>query len=564
MRFLVAALLFVISVCLLLVGLGQRTIWAPPANIAQDIQIDSAKPLLMIPNEVLRAHKGNPTIYVHGSDQSFIATGREADIQAWIGNSAFNTIKLENKALAVSPTEGAANLDSPVGSDMWRSETKSKGSAELLAKVTDEGAVLVASDGIKPTGKTLSIVWPIPYDLTWSNILMISGGVILIAAIVLNQIAYHRMRRSRGPRRRTPPPPKPPRYRAKKAKNSAPARGRRSARRAFIAIPIAVSLLGATTACSQSTAQVTASPSPSASANDVPPPALLQSQVNRIVADVARITADADLTSDKKVLAPRYAGPALDQRTAHYIVRSRSQKIAALPPIVGSPITFSLPAATDAWPRTLMVVTDDSKDSQPPQMLVFEQDTPRSKYMLWYNIALMPGAKIPEVPGPEQGAIPVANNSLFLKVSPTSLASAYGDVINKGPASLSYGLFDLKNDEFYQQVAADQATKIANKAGKITFGHALGNKNTIALATRAAGALVAVYMNDTYTIKPKNRTSAIAVSGAEKVMLGSDGSTRGIRSVYGDMLLFYVPALSDTAGIRLLGVTQGLVSVRSL
>ena len=48
------------------------------------------------------------------------------------------------------------------------------------------------------------------------------------------------------------------------------------------------------------------------------------------------------------------------------------------------------------------------------------------------------------------------------------------------------------------------------------------------------------------------------------VLLGADGSTRGVRSIYGDMMLFYVPALSDTAGIRLLGVTQGLVSVRSL
>jgi hypothetical protein len=30
------------------------------------------------------------------------------------------------------------------------------------------------------------------------------------------------------------------------------------------------------------------------------------------------------------------------------------------------------------------------------------------------------------------------------------------------------------------------------------------------------------------------------------------------------MLLFFVPALSETAKIRLIGVTQGLVSVRGL
>ena len=102
------------------------------------------------------------------------------------------------------------------------------------------------------------------------------------------------------------------------------------------------------------------------------------------------------------------------------------------------------------------------------------------------------------------------------------------------------------------------------KTGTITFKHTLGSKNVISLSTSKAGALVAVYVRDTYVIKPKKRGSAVAVSGQEKVLLGADGSTRGVRSVYGDMMLFYVPALSDTAGIRLLGVTQGLVSVRSL
>lgn len=86
----------------------------------------------------------------------------------------------------------------------------------------------------------------------------------------------------------------------------------------------------------------------------------------------------------------------------------------------------------------------------------------------------------------------------------------------------------------------------------------------LSLATTDGGALVAVYMTDTYTIKPKKRASAVAVSGQEKILLGADGSTRGIKSVYGDMLLFYVPALSDSSKVRLLGVSQGLISVRSL
>lgn len=566
MRFLIAAALFILSVFMLLFGLAERTIWAPPANFSESIEIQSSKPLALIPAEILALHPGNPIIQASGSKPVFIASGREADIKAWIGISEYETVFLDSgkKTLSSRPTVGAKNLDNPVGSDLWRAEQKATAYAALQISRAEQGAALIASDGVKPIPNKLTIIWPIPHDLTRSNIFLIAGVVLLIGAFVMNYLAYRHLRKSRGPRRRTPAPPKPPRYKVKRNKANAPVRGRRSARRAFIAIPIAVSLLGLATGCANET-KPSASPSPSISAIDVPPVALNRDQVDKILRDVEKVAADADLVSDKKVLLSRFTGPALAQRTANYILRTRSASVAKLPKIVASPISFSLPAATDAWPRTLMVVTDEKGDEALPQMLVFEQESPRSKYMLWYNIRLMPGAKIPEVPSSENGAIPVDIKSLFLKLAPEDIAAAYGDVLNRGASSLSQGLFDLSKDEFYKQVSESQKSQVANlKTGTITFKHTLGSKNVISLSTSKAGALVAVYMTDTYVIKPKKRGSAVAVSGQEKVLLGADGSTRGVRSVYGDMMLFYVPALSDTAGIRLLGVTQGLVSVRSL
>jgi hypothetical protein len=566
MRFLIAAALFIISVFMLLFGLAERTIWAPPANFSESLEIKSSKPLALIPAETLAKHPGSPIIRVSGAKPVFVASGREADIKAWIGIAEFETLAFDakTKKLTLRPTVGAKNIDNPSGSDLWRAQSKGSAFAELQVSRAEEGAALVASDGVKPIPTSLTIVWPIPHDLTRSNIFLIAGSAILIGAFVMNYLAYRHMRKSRGPRRKTPAPPKPPRYKVKRNKANAPVRGRRSARRAFIAIPLSLTLLTLSTGCTNNV-QASPSPTPSISAIDVPPVALTAAQVDRILLDVEKIAADADLVSDKKVLLSRFTGPALSQRAANYILRSRSASVAKLPKIVSSPISFSLPAATDAWPRTLMVVTDETGDEALPQMLVFEQESPRSKYMLWYNIRLMPGAKIPEVPSSENGAIPVDIKSLFLKLAPEDIAAAYGDVLNKGASSLSQGLFDLSNDEFYKQVSESQKSQVANlKTGTITFKHTLGSKNVISLSTSKAGALVAVYMTDTYVIKPKKRGSAVAVSGQEKVLLGADGSTRGVRSIYGDMMLFYVPALSDTAGIRLLGVTQGLVSVRSL
>jgi hypothetical protein len=380
----------------------------------------------------------------------------------------------------------------------------------------------------------------------------------------MNYIAYRHMRKSRGPRRRTPTAPKPPQYKVKRNKANAPVRGRRAAGRAFIAIPTAIIILATSSGCSSPQKPI-ATPEPSISAIEVPPVALNAVQVNKILLDLEQVAKDADLVSDKKILTTRFTGPALEQRTANYVLRTSSASVAPMPKIVSKPITFSLPAATDSWPRTLMVVTDEPGDDALPQMLVMQQETPRSQYLLWYNIRLMPGAKIPEVPAAELGAIPVQEDSLFLKLAPKDIATGYGDILDKGAASLSFGLFDTANDEFFKQVSESQRTQVENlTTGKITFKHSLGNKNVLSLATSTAGALVAVYMKDTYIIKPKTRGSAVAVSGQEKILLGADGSTRGITSVYGDMMLFYVPALSDSAGIRLLGVSQGLISVRSL
>jgi hypothetical protein len=178
---------------------------------------------------------------------------------------------------------------------------------------------------------------------------------------------------------------------------------------------------------------------------------------------------------------------------------------------------------------------------------------------------MLPGAKIPSVLPADVGSAPVASDSLFLAINPKTLPKTYGDVIDLGQRSSSISKFDVSNDEFYQQLSASQASqKAALKKASLKFKHVLGHENLISLSTSDAGALVAVYMKDIYTIKPTKIGSAVTVSGNEKTMLGSNGSIRGVQSTYGNMLLFYVPAMTSKDRIRLLGVTPGLVAVRGL
>lgn len=573
MRLLIAVAMFVVSASLVLLGFGQRTIWAPPKSVSMSVEVKTSSPFAVIPHSTLALYPGTPTVTVSGSNAGvFVSSGREADVQAFVGKSPSMLLGLSKKKTSIEASQsfGVAPGFSPVGSDLWREQSTGTGSASLTASASDEAAVLIASNGLKPAPSQVEIIWPILHDLTWSNVLIVSGLSLFLAALILGIWHFGERRRKRGPRRRIPKAPSGPKYKERRKVRFAPARGRRAAgrrglSRGSLMVPSTLLSVSLLSGCALGDSQATATPTPTASAEQVAPPVVTAVQLNRILSEVAEAAKQGDDGNNKKALAPRFTGPALNLRTVHYFLRSKNDKIAALPAIVAKPLSFSLPAASTTWPRNVMAVTDEPGDSALPQLIVLQQKSPRENYQVWYTVRLMPGAKIPAVPSAKTGAIPVDAKSLFLKVPPLSLPATYGDLINKGESSLSAQLFETENDEFYKQVSNSQVEQVKNlKNGKISFTHKLGDANVIGLSTSQAGALVAVYMTDTYLIRPTKVGTAVGVSGQEALILGANGSTKGVRSIYGNMLLFFVPALSETAKIRLIGVTQGLVSVRGL
>ncbi len=568
MRLLIAAAMFVVSAVLVFLGLAQRTIWAPPVSVSMSVEVHSSSPFAVIPHATLALHPGTPTVKVSGaSSGAFLSSGRESDVKAFVGSSPSVMLNLNEKKNSIESTQvfGSGAGFSPLGLDLWRDLSTGSASASLTTTTSQDAAVLIASDGYKAAPNRVEITWPILHDLTLSNLALILGTVLFVVALVLWIWHFGERRRKRGPRRRIPKAPTGPKYKAKRKARFAPARGRRAAGRNALLIPAALTTVALLSGCSIGQSRVTQSASPTVKAAEVAPPVVTAIQVNRILGQIAAAAKQADESNNKKFLSPRFAGPALSLRAVHYFLRSKDPKIAALPAIVDKPVAFSLPAATTAWPRSIMAVTDEVGESALPQLIVLQQKSPRENYQVWYTVRLMPGAKIPAVPAADTGAIPVDAKSLFLKVPPLSLPATYGDLINKGDSSLSAQLFDISNDEFYKQVSSSQIAQVSNlKNGKISFTHKLGDPNVIGLSTSQAGALVAVYMTDTYLIRPTKVGTAVGVSGQEALILGANGSTKGVRSIYGNMLLFFVPALSESGKIRLIGVTQGLVSVRGL
>lgn len=570
MRFLLAALLFILSISLLLLGLAQRTIWAPPDKYSVNLSITGDEPYLLIPADQLALMPGDPTVSATGDEMVFLAAGTESDVRAWLDlTSHFQAVtSKDGTALGISEVGGTKEFANPEGSDLWINETSGDKLAELTVPSGANYAVLIANDGFKPVPAEIRISWPIVHSNVISDIFLSVGFGFLVTAIILNLLALRKMMINRGPRRKLPKAPQGPKYRPKKPNLDIPKRGRRSARSKIALVPVSLTLTLALFGCAMPEAPVvspTPTESPSVSVVDAIPPVVTNGQVRKILRDLQAVVAEADQSGDSNLLQARVDGPALLFRQARYLLMTKSPEVQPPDPIAGSAISISLPASTNTWPRSFMIVTEGDGTGQLPQLLVMQQQSPRQPYKLWYNIPLLPGSEIPEVPAPEIGSIPVEKDSVFLKLSPLQLPEAFGDVIDNGTASEFYNFFNLEGDEYYEQISTSQKDQIAKlRRAEITFSHSLGDTNVIALSTSDSGALVAVMMNDNYLIRPTRDNAAVTVSGDEKLLLGAEGSAKGVRTQYSGMLLFYVPASTAEGKITLLGATQSLISIKGL
>ncbi len=565
MRIIIAVAMFFLSTALILVGIAERTIWAPEETKAMSVTVDAARPLLIVPNAVLKLHSGTPVIKASGTGKVFLASGRESDLRAWIAGSSKTEIGIDPKTKKLNYTslEGVEASANPTGSDLWRTERTSTSKVSAKIDSSEEAAVLIAGDGLAPAPNKLTIEWQRNYDLTPSNIFLYSGEALLVATFIYNILLFRSIRNSRRPRRRLPKAPQGPRSRPKRRESSLPKRGRRVAGRNYSWIPASFVVVGLVTGCTPAATAPTPKPETN-TATDAKPAALQLGQIRRIITSVTTIAKGADTAHNSAQLLPRFFGPALEMRSAAYNLVKHSTKAPVIEPIYASPLTLSLPAATDSWPRTLMVVTGVSK-KRLPTLLVLRQMAPRQQYQVWYNTTLISGVKLPEVPAVEVGAVPVDKDSAYLAETPLNLTTIYGEVINSGSESTSFGKFNLTDDSFYTQISKIQQEQIKSLTkAKLKYEHILADPEPLALATADGGALVAVYMKDVTTIKPTKRNSGITVNALEQVALGAKGSIKGVVSTYGDMLLFYVPSVGQTSKIRLLGWQAGLLKVKSL
>ncbi|MBO1740552.1 hypothetical protein [Leifsonia sp. TF02-11] len=629
MRFVLAIVAFVVAAVMIVAGIAQRTIFAPPSQIAVSATVGGDARYIVIDSAVLNAHPGQQTLSVAGAPDGktqMVAYGRTSDVKSWLGDQKYAAVSyragsgdltvktvtpkastdsgsIDGSASGstatpaptdtptAAPTAGAGSTAAatpgpdPAGSDLWLEEYDGQDAQLTKMNVPSGVSVIIASDGTKPAPNKILLTWPVDTSTPWAFPLIIGGLVLLVIGIALYLWGLYTHRKSRGPRRKSGPKmpklPKAPKYKPTASIEATP-RGRRASRRTRVMVPALLAGVLALTGAGAGAAFAdgpTGTPTPTSTSvpkgDNQLPPAVTVPQLERIVKRISVAAANADAKNDPALAKLRFTGPALQLREANYAIRAKKADEPALPAIPAGPLELSLPQATDSWPRTVTAVlklpNDATGKAQAPLALALVQQTPRDNYMVEYAIALEPNVKVPNLAPASIGAAVVPPDSKLLKVQPSEIAAAYGDILLNGDKSKWLSSFDLTDDKLVAQVGASwkqqEQARLAQQFGNtssLTFTSRQGPGPVISMATNDSGAIVWVNPEEVQLHKVQEAGAQVIAGATTAALSGVAQSNTGIESVYGYQLAFYVPPAGSAEKVRLLGFSQGLVSAREV
>ena len=235
MRFFLAIATLVLSGVLLLLGLGQRTFLAGPAEISFPVDTKTETGYAVVDGAELAKVPGQANVVVQGAN-AFVATGMTRDVDAWVEPFSHSQLTVDAKgkkllSALIAPSltdEGDAATDAttdaateatdekdavlgedPRGSDLWHAERTIDDAgtgveAETLrfpVALAKDQSVLIASNGVDPVPEKVSLVWAQDRQTPWAGPLLVSGAALALVGGVLYLLAVDHDRRGLGPRR---------------------------------------------------------------------------------------------------------------------------------------------------------------------------------------------------------------------------------------------------------------------------------------------------------------------------------------------------------------------------
>lgn len=289
-------------------------------------------------------------------------------------------------------------------------------------------------------------------------------------------------------------------------------------------------------------------------------PALLEAQVVRIdeIADAA--LAAAVQKSDATAVGGRLVGPARSLLAADLVIAA-GRKSAAPTPTRLAASRVVVPEA-GPWPRWF--ITAGNAPARPtPVVRVLVSPTAREPYGVWAELALLPGATLPQTIAGERGAEVLTADASGLVMTPANVALRYADLLNRGSASAFAAAFapDAFRTQLGERLAGDRKQIVSSAVATITSTHAPVTTSTRAVRTADGGALVVAELHHSYLVTVEAGGGVVRPDAELAALAGRSQFTRTLRREAVEVLAFTVPrAGGANATVRLIAAVKGDVS----
>jgi hypothetical protein len=560
LRFKTAVALVLLGLLTLLAGVGQKTIWAPSETFTASAPSDAAKAPLTVIDQNLRTQQGGTVkIKVEGDGNFLLAVGRPDDVDAWVGQTAHNTvtgISEKQDALVVEHADGDAAAPNPAGSDLWVSSESASGELEYswTPPADGEWSLLLAADGTQPAPSSISMTFPNDTSTPWAIPLMVIGGLLILAGIAL-AILSARKRDGEGNGQGSP---FARRARAQAVTKSGSRLGMVSGSMVTAAVTAAVvagtglAANAATTPAPAPTTEPAAAPAQPAS------PVLLDAQFRRILEQVSSATDAGDAAKDAAKLADRVGGTELEVRTQNYKIRSQVGTYEARMPVRSTKLLTTVVTSDRSWPRSVLAVTQGDGNVV-PQLLTLVQPSARENYKLTETTPLQPGTTFPAIGRDGTQTLAAANKEGLLYSGEEALAGL-ADRLTNADSSFKDKLVEGESSPNNADTLSYQAEVVASGAnGNFSFTHKVVPESTVVFRTADGGALVMGRINFGFDGTPKASGDKLTIGDDAAALAGGKETTTGMVLNFAESMAVYVPAAGSTDPIRLVAATRGLV-----
>lgn len=612
MRYLYPALALLLGLILLGFGIGQLN--ADPETHTVETQGAEDAPFTVVSDDLIDSEEGFEEFTIGAEGEFSLAVGRTYDVEAWTGEAAHNRVTgfveadgEEAAHIEAEHVEGEMQAPNPTGSDLWvATETAEDDLLYRWSTPDDSGdwSLLIFRDGEQPAPASITTEQVEPQSQVPGTILVIAGALALLLSVGLFYRAANARRRSSDSDDDTPEGSSPdgagadsadskeqdiadaeadPEKAAERPERTDFSGASRSVVSALTTIVVAagsaVGLAGPAHAEETATEQPDESAQESAPADaevsDEPDAedietqteedaevdeemsaegysVLLNSQLDRILTDVAEVVEAGDAERDTELLEERVAGPALSARETAY----RNQEISEddAPEPVGTEVLSAAVSGGEGFPRQAMVITDHP-DTDVPQVLVLQQQSARENYRLVHTAMMAPGTEFPSLSTEQGGTQVVDPEAEVAGTTPVEAVSGMADYYTDADHEFGDRVADSAYIDSLHQYYQDLAD--AADDTEVNFPAPQGRDGTTALQLPDGSTVVAGSFEMSMQMAPLQDGDTIFLEHDLVVdMLGTDWTTFPTEITTLESVVVHLPAPDSEDEAVLLGVND--------